>query len=113
MKSKTPLLHSLARYAIGDVLIAIEEINPRIATLEKEILVEPQSASHDQIRILGSTVPETKDALIGMAFDLEDKFQGGLLLADRFPRWIGHRSVWILRPLASSRLANPITRRFD
>lgn len=123
---------SIARLLIGGVLLGIDELNASLGNWGAEIsspksgnadYPSSQSSKSEEFDIPSNTSISQSDeydnsnivryALIGLAFDIQERVQSGLKIVDQTTRSISNVATPIIDPISNSRLVKPFRRRYD
>jgi hypothetical protein len=123
---------SIARLLIGGVLLGIDELNASLGNWGAEIsspksgnadFPSSQSSKSEEFDIPSNTSISQSDeydnsnivryALIGLAFDIQERVQSGLKIVDQTTRSISNVATPIIDPISNSRLVKPFRRRYD
>ena len=123
---------SIALLLIGGVLLGIDELNASLGNWGAEIsspksgnadYPSSQSSKSEEFDIPSNTSISQSDeydnsnivryALIGLAFDIQERVQSGLKIVDQTTRSISNVATPIIDPISNSRLVKPFRRRYD
>jgi hypothetical protein len=123
---------SIARLLIGGVLLGIDELNASLGNWGAEIsspksgnadYPSSKSSKSEEFDIPSNTSISQSDeydnsnivryALIGLAFDIQERVQSGLKTVDQTTRSISNVATPIIDPISNSRLVKPFRRRYD
>lgn len=118
--SSPSLIRSLARLAIGGILLSTDEFLRNLTEWETQAnksspeFGEPPSKDIVTIPVEDeSTAEVVRYAVIGLAFDAQDRLQSGFKTLNKATRMVGDLARPFINPLSRSRIFKPIRRQYD
>jgi hypothetical protein len=121
------MMRSITRLVVGAVLVGTDTLSERLHVWDQEsspstalelpskapLEAESEPAEPPALTAEELEYQRLRYAMVGMVFDLGDRLDRGLTLADRVARLAGNIAEPFVSPVYNSRLMNPLRQGFD